>query len=251
MIDIAKNFFDDNDLIISMNLENPDKSKTKCIAFGMKSDPLPLYIDENPIPWTNKYTHLGHVLCKDGTSTEDILFKKRLFIGKYHSLCQLLKQKDPQVYMRLINVYLCDFYGSNLWSLFGKSVDQMYTTWNNMIRFVFKLPLQCHRYLIEPLSCNPHLKTQLINRFMNFYKSLYNSNRFIVQNLLSCQESDYRSDFGSNILNILSSTKETNILSVNKNSYMYMPVEYSVSLCLRIFHGKDPSHTTLVLPLMS
>ena len=91
-----------------------------------------------------------------------------------------------------------------------------------------------------------------INRFMNFYKSLYNSNRFIVRNLLSCQESDYRSDFGSNILNILSSTKETNILSVNKNSYVYMPVEncnvWRISLLKDILWERSQSYNSSFTP---
>ena len=73
-------------IIISINLENPEKSKTKCLAFGMNYDPSPLFIDNNPIAWTDKYTHLGHIFTRDGSFVEDCSSKKRGFIGKFHSL---------------------------------------------------------------------------------------------------------------------------------------------------------------------
>ena len=101
MINITKNYFDNLDLIISLDTINPAKSKTKCIAFGLKINPTPLNISGDVIPWTDRYTHLGHVMYRDGTSEEDCLFKRRIFIGKYHSLCQVLKLKDPIVYMKL------------------------------------------------------------------------------------------------------------------------------------------------------
>ena len=113
MINLTKSFFDDLDLIISINIENPEKSKTKCIAFGMNSNPSPLFIANNPIAWTDKYTHLGHVFTRDGYCTEDCNSKKRSFIGRFHSLGQLLESKHPKVFMKLISIYMCDFYGSN------------------------------------------------------------------------------------------------------------------------------------------
>ena len=198
MINITKEFFDNLDLVISLNILNPDKSKTKCIAFGVKTDPPPMFLDNAFIPWTDRYTHLGHILFRNGTSGEDCIFKRRMFIGKYHSLCQVLKHKDPLVYMKLISIYMCDFYGSNLWNLSSSYTDKLYTMWNQMIRFVFKLPFRSHRYLIEPISETTHLKTKLANRFLKFCSSLDLCNKPIVRNLKYVQVNDCRSDFGVN-----------------------------------------------------
>ena len=121
----------------------------------------------------NSYIHLGHILSKDSTDVKDITSKMYSFIGKYHSLCQVLKHKDPRIYIKFINIYFCDFYGSNLWNLFSKSAEKFYTMWNKMLRFVFKLPFMSHRYLLELLSKTPHLKTKLTDRFCEMMKKLH------------------------------------------------------------------------------
>ena len=77
MFNISKKFFDELDLIISFDHVNPEKSKTKCLAFGVKNDPTPIYFDNSPIPWVKKFKHLGHILYKDGNSNHDTVMKKK------------------------------------------------------------------------------------------------------------------------------------------------------------------------------
>ena len=224
MINLTKSFFDSLDLIISLDTITPKKSKTKCIAFGLKVDPLPLYLGDKKIPWTDSYTHLGHVLFRDGSSIEDCMYKRRGFIGKYHSLCQVLNLKDPQVYMKLINIYLSDFYGSNLWNLFNNASEKLYTMWNKMIRFVFQLPFTCHRYLIEPMSNTSHVKTKLTDRFLKFYNTVNSNQKLIIHNLKCVQQYDCRSDFGSNIHNLCMLNGVNNVSLVSKGSITYFPI---------------------------
>ena len=223
MINLTKAYFDNLDLTISINIQYPEKSKTKCIAFGLNYDPSPLYIDNNPLAWTDKYIHLGHVFTRDGSSLEDCSYKKRGFIGKFHSLGQLLGNKHPRVYMKLISIYLCDFYGSNLWDLFN-GADKIYTEWNKCIRFVFRLPLATHRYLIEPLSEACHLKTNLISRFVKFYISIINNKKPSIRNLAAVQEQDFRSDFGTNVQRIISKCTNQTVFNYNKHNFMYSQI---------------------------
>ena len=100
----------------------------------MKHDPCPIYLEGSPLPWCESYKHLGHILYKDGSLKLDCDKKRTTFIGLFHALRQELKQQSPLVYMQLIDIYLAHFYGSNLWNLF--SVDNVYTTWNNVLRYV-------------------------------------------------------------------------------------------------------------------
>ena len=58
MIDICYNFFKQLNLVISINTINPAKSKTKCMAFGIKNNPNPLRLNNISIPWTDSYVHL-------------------------------------------------------------------------------------------------------------------------------------------------------------------------------------------------
>ena len=223
LINIAKEYFDNLDLIISLNIQFPEKSKTKCVAFGMTDDPTALFIDNNPIPWTDKYIHLGHVFTRDGSCFNDCTSKKHTFIGKFHSLGQLLENKHPKVFMKLISIYMSDFYGSNLWNLFYMT-DSLFTEWNKCVRFVFRLPFLTHNYLIEPLSESFHLKTMLISRFVKFFTSLQNNIKPSIQNLVSIQANDVRSDFGSNISHILSKCPNNDISNFNKRDFSYQSI---------------------------
>ena len=223
MLDITKNFFDDIDLIISYNFDEPAKSKTKCMAFGVKNNPEPILLNGCPIPWVNKFKHLGHILYKDGNSFHDTVQKKNIFIGKFHSLCQLLKNKDPVVYIKLIQVYLIDFYGSNLWNFYDNATAKFYTSWNRMIRNVFNLPYNSHRYLIEPISGIPHLKCMIINRFIKFYNSILKCNKSITKHIAFIQALDCRSDFGRNIQNICNETKVFNFSDITRENIKYFP----------------------------
>ena len=99
-------------------------------------------------------------------------------------------------------MYLIDFYGSNLWNLYDKSTEKFYTTWNKMIRNVFNLPFNTHRYLIEPISGINHLKTMLTDRFIKFHDSILKCEKNITRNLAILQAKDCRSDFGRNIYSI-------------------------------------------------
>ena len=263
MINFTKSYLDNLGLTISINIINPDKSKTKCLAFGIKRDPLPLIAGEKHIPWTNKYVHLGHVFYKDGSSEIDCVEKSHTFMGKYHSLCQLLKLKDPMVYMKLINIYLCDFYGSNLWYLFGVAAEKFDIVWNKMIRFVFNLPFDCHRYLIEPLSHSSHLKTKLTDRFLKFFHSISCSHKDIIQNLFFLQVNDLRSDFGLNVHEICHSAKVENICSVNRGDVKYHPIpenekwrvdilnEIILILSQNLFLDFDKFHLKFLLDFLS
>ena len=76
MINISKKLFDELDLIISFDHINPDKSKTKCLAFGVKNDPTPVYFDISPIPWVKQFKHLRSLLYIHDNSSHDSDLKK-------------------------------------------------------------------------------------------------------------------------------------------------------------------------------
>ena len=200
MLNITSDFLTSLGLKISVNHENPLKSKTKCVVFGMKSNPINIVLNGVNLPWSDSYIHLGHQIYKDGTFKMDSESKRKSFVGEFHALRQELGYQSPVVLINLIKVYLGSYYGSNLWNLFN--CKPVYTTWNNVIRNVFQLPACTHTYLIEPISETPHLFTVLINRFIKFYYSLCASDKLLIRNLRIIQENDTRSTFGSNLRNI-------------------------------------------------
>ena len=223
MFDIANSFLDNLGLKISVNQLDPHKSKTKCLAFGLKRDPLVNLIYNNfQIPWCDSYKHLGHTLYRDGSLKLDVDIKKRSFIGTFYELKQELKSQNPLVFMNLIMVYLSHFYGSNLWNLFD--IENIYTAWNKIVRIVFNLPSCTHRYLLEPFSGFTHVLPMLTNRFLKFYNTLYFSDKHAVANLRLCQENDCRSIFGLNIRNICRRNNTENIMDCRKYAVKYFPI---------------------------
>ena len=236
MFDITKKFLVDLGLKISVNHDNPEKSKTKCMAFGTKRSPIIfIKLNEFEIPWTDSYKHLGHILYKDGSLKHDVERKRNVFIGSFFELKQELKNQNPLVFMNLIMVYLSHFYGSNLWNLFD--IDNIYIAWNKVIRIVFNLPYQTHRYLLEPFSGFKHLFSLLTNRFLKFYETLYYSDKAIIQNLRFFQENDCRSTFTINIRNICRRNNVDNIFDCEKNGVKYFPIDEN-ELC-RVNFLKD------------
>ena len=224
MFNIAKKFLNDLGLKISVNRNIPEKSKTKCLAFGIKNDPpFSIKLDDFNIPWCNKYKHLGHVLYKDGSLKYDVDLKKRIFIGTFFELKQELKSPDPLVFMNLVMLYISHFYGSNLWDLFD--IDSVYVAWNKIVRIIFDLPPRTHRYLIEPYSGFPHIFTLLVNRFIKFYSTIFHSDKKLISNLRLCQENDCRSTFGRNIRNICIGNETMNILNCKKSALKYFPIK--------------------------
>ena len=70
------------------------------------------------------------------------------FISKVHVLRQELGDQHPEVFMKLVQLYLTSMYGSNLWNLFGDAAGKLYSAWNMLLKNTFGLPFATHRYYI-------------------------------------------------------------------------------------------------------
>ena len=80
---------------------------------------------------------------------------------------------SPTTLLELVCVYASNFYGSSLLDLKSKSVEGIYTSWNMMIRNIFKLDRTTHRSLIAPLLGRKHLKVMLLSRYVKFHKESF------------------------------------------------------------------------------
>ena len=153
------------------------------------------------------------------------LFIKKCIYWKISLPLSTIKNHDPMIYVRLIKIYMIDFYGSNLWNLYDKFTQKFFTSWNRMIRNVFKLPYNSHRYLIEPISGITHLKTMLSDRFFKFYDSVMNCNKKLTRELAHIQSRDCRSDFGRNISNMCREMGTLSFLNIKKGDIKYFPIK--------------------------
>ena len=81
---------------------------------------------------------------------------------------------------------------------------------------MFGLPRETHQYFVEAVSGRPHLKTMLIERFLNFISQIRKSKKNALRNVLKIVQYDTRSITGSNLREILLMTEKNNISELDK-----------------------------------
>ena len=96
--------------------------------------------------------------------TIDCNKKQDNFSSKIHSINQEFYSNNPDVILKLHNIYCCSFYASSFCDLSFLCVSKLYIAWNSAIRILFNVPRDTHRYLIESISQCLHVKTMLASR---------------------------------------------------------------------------------------
>ena len=217
MLITCENYAAEHNLKFSTN-DDPAKCKTKCIAFQMHEKPLSnVELGGVPLPWVEGGLHLGNTLSnKVNGMGQDIRKKRAAFISKNNELNQEFWFSHPFTKVSINLIYNFHFTGSPTWDLFCKEAVMLENTWNTAVRIMYDLPLQTHRYLIEPVSEVKHLKFVLIERFLGFLEQIQKSRKIIPKHILNYAKSDVRSITGSNARNILLLTEKHSIDDVSK-----------------------------------
>ena len=195
---------------------NPKKCKTKCMAFLKKARQLPnMFLCGNPLPWVDNLVHLGVRITNeiDGC-LKDADVKRGRYVQKCNNLCQEFTFAHPYTKMKINSIYNCSTYGSQLWDLFGRGVQRLESTYNRSVRVMAGLPLNTHRYFIEPVSGNQHLKIKLISDYLNFIGKVKKSKKRVLNVLYSESCRDTRTVTGRNLRNIMLLTSETDVANL-------------------------------------
>ena len=186
--------------------ENPALSKTKCIIFSRKkvdsSKIAPISLNQDPLPWVTEVKHLGNTLQSDNKMSTDIAQKRGKLIGKLNALQQEFHYVEPRVFVKIMNIYASAFYGSNLWDIYSRECERIYSSWNVAIRCCYNVDRRTHRYFIQELSETPHPKVMLCSRYMGFRQSLSISSKFPVKFLASLYQGDLRTVYGRTLMRI-------------------------------------------------
>ena len=127
MVDICSKHAEENDLVFSTH-EDPEKSKTMCIAFKQKvtRDKLPdVYLNGDVLPWKESVNHLGATLHSDGTMDHDIDQKRGVFISTNYSLNQEFDFCTTDVRLRMLHLYNMHFTNCRLWSFESQKFDKL------------------------------------------------------------------------------------------------------------------------------
>ena len=126
-------------------------------------------------------------------------------------------------------------YGSPLWDLFSNPVDSLEKTYNRSVRMMLNIPLQTHKYLIEPLSQQPHLRFLMYKRFINFRMKILKSSKKILKHVLQICENNCGSVTGSNLRNLMLLCDKDSISKIDCSDIdelWYSPVPDHTIQCL-------------------
>ena len=213
MLKVCENFAEEHGLQFSTDA-NPNKCKTKCVAFTAKKRPILENINlcGNILPWVNQIKHLGNTISNQNCLTDiDIDIKKAQYVTKNCELNQEFHFASSRTKCELNQIYNSHFTGSPLWNLFGKSAIGLESSYNMSVKIMFDLPLATHRNLIVPVSGHVHLRNTLMARSLSFIHQIEKSSKKTTKLLLNHIKYDARSLTGNNLRKMLLLTNRTNI----------------------------------------
>jgi len=152
-------------------------SKSKCICCSpagaaeqvTPADSLPSFsIGFRVIEFVDKWPHLGHIITKECTDTDDILNEKSSLIGQINKVLYNFRKVNCQTKTRLVKTYCPSFYGAELWDLSKSYIESICIAWRKGIRRVWQLPNTTHSVLIPVLSDTLPLLDLFFVRMLSF-----------------------------------------------------------------------------------
>ena len=217
---IAEKYAKQQNISFSTKID-PKKNKTKGIIFSkndIKYDIANVILSGNPLPWVTSAKYLGNKLTnRINGMLEDIKEKRARYIERNCELNQEFPFAHPELKCKMNQIYNSSFSGSVLWDLTSKESQSIISTWSVSVKHMWDIPIQSHRYLMEPLG-GTHLKTMLYSRFIKFIKSIQSGNKLAAKLLLEMIKDNTETITGRNIKIILMELNKSNINQIDNKS---------------------------------
>ena len=140
--------------------------------------------------------------CKERTQL-DTKIKTARYIDKNNSIMQEFYFANSETKVIVNKIYNSHFTGSQLWDLGSREVQKLESTCNRSVKIMLDLPWGTHRYLIEPLTGEPHVSRALVKRYLSFINKVEESKKTPLKSLLNIARNDVRSTTGSNLRKIM------------------------------------------------
>ena len=163
------------------------------------------------------YNRNNHFDDEYNGMAKDMKVKRATFVSKNCDLMQEFMFAHPKTRLKTNMIFNSHFTGSPIWDLFCQDAIRLENSWNVSFRIMYDLPLQTHRYLVEPVSEQMHLKKLLIKRFLSFLQQIEKSKKMTPKFLLNTIMNDTRSVTGSNVKRILALTKKSKLDDITAN----------------------------------
>ena len=154
--------------------------------------------------------------------------KNAMYVEKNIELNQEFFFAHPSTKLTINNIYNSHYSSSTLWNLFGTGAQRIESSYNRSVKIMLGLPYATHRYLIEPLTGEKHVKKVLISRYLGFMEKIANSKKKAVKMLMETSKKDVRSVTGQNFRNIMLLVGKTSVEEIKKEDALrieYFPMK--------------------------
>ena len=195
------------------------KSKTKCLAYLKYQRTVPeMILNGTKLPWVKSGLHLGNTIENriDGMK-QDTRIKRAMYIQRNVELEQEFHFAHPSTKFHLNSVYNSHFSGSSLWNLFSHETEMLENSWNKSFKIMFNLPLETHRYFIEPISGKPHAKTTMMKNFLRFCELVMRSGKSALKRVFLQVKRNVKTITGNNLKKIMKLQSKENIDELDSN----------------------------------
>ena len=125
--------------------------------------------------------------------------KRAMVLQKNNELCQEFYFCHPKSKLKLNNIYNFSYTGSQLWDLFCTEAEQLENSYNVSVRLMLGLPLNTHRYLVQPLANGVHVKQVFAKRFLQFCEKLKNCQKVVIKDTFEKIKSNVKTTTGKNL----------------------------------------------------
>ena len=161
-----------------------------------------------PLSFVKTALHLGHTLAQDGSMTHDAKIRRAQYIDKTTDIRNIFHFADPVQKLAAVDKYCGDHYGVMLYDLYDDTSEKYFRCWGTLTKLCWDLPRATHRYFVSNLLSSGHssVRTNILVRFVNFYRSLLKSRSREVALVASLAGRDKSSTTGINLAKIHAET---------------------------------------------
>ena len=148
MIQICERFAESHSITFK-----PSKTKLLCFNMKLESKVPPIYLNGEKVSIVENEKHLGNYVSTDIEDRNiiadvcDLYQRSNLLISDFRAC-------DSITLYSLHKIYCMHMYGSELWNLNCRYVDEFKVTWRKVKRRIWRLPSNTHNVIIQNLTYN-------------------------------------------------------------------------------------------------
>ena len=174
LIKVANEFSQEFDIVF-----NPEKFQLVALD---KHGPMNETLQLNDIRIASEASavHLGS-LVGHNVCNHRIKSALKDMITHANTLSSIFSHVHYDVKYKLFKSYGMSYYGSQLWDLSCKCINELYTTWRKCIRRLFAVPPTTHCKLLHLICNDVPVEAQLYKRFIKFFLKALDSNNECIR----------------------------------------------------------------------